>query len=623
MFSGWLCRNRCMNSDLLIINNTFAGLGGTLSVQKRQGMGTKGKVISAVGDDRPTHLNCPETETTDNTAPDVTHSVSKKPAREFHHVLSEKTKAKDEQKSQNHAESKKQTGVSDQAKPAHNVPPAGATPCGHPNPFPAPGRPPVAAPSEVSLTELTDNLKNEKSSAVTGHAAKAAEIKLVPDVEKGQLGPKTVLPEQSNGLNGLRTVLPDAPDITPTQKAQPQTEQKGDETTPHSEAAVAAKMVTNKGNIKELAPEAPAGLNAKADAPEKKAADTTDSAASAPAKAPDVNTKKVVILNTNTDEKSAKTTPDAKKADAKPEGSANAASPTPPPPRAMNGHPATTPAYAQSGANRAKPAASVNPDGRSDAQQLSANSSDGSDKEPKHTGDESSDGTVPQKLKTDKLYVPTQQAKDQGQSAEPKNASQNFEQVLSHGSGHASASQQSTASAATVRTANQLGQNLPNDAAADVGKQILESIHGSLTRQRADQQITVRLNPPELGKVFIKLQERDSELTGVLAVSRTQTRAEIQHALPQIIRNLANCGIHVKRFDVMLSDQGRPGHETFGGQSPQNNGPYDHGSTNQNAWSDEANFTGLSDGSTNSGGYPNATEWQEAFFSDRSINVLI
>jgi flagellar hook-length control protein FliK len=609
-----------MNIDLLTINNMFAGLGGALGAQKRQDTGTKGKLISPVADDKPTHVNSPEIETADNTAPDAGRSVSKKPAREFRHVLSEKTKGEDPQKSQNHAESKEQSGVSDPAKPADNVETRPAE-----NTVPVPqSKEGITAKAEPKAgrepAQLIPNLKSEKSSFVTGHAAKSAEIKLVLGAEKGQLGLKTILPEKSNGLNGLKmvlpeksnglkgieTVLPDTSGITPAQKAQPQTEQKGGKIVPHNETAVDTKVLTNKGNIKELAPEVPAGLSVKADVSEKKAADTVVLVTSTPAKAPTVNTKRDVVLNIDGDEKGKKTATDAKKASVTPVQAK------------FVGKQAELP-----GASQIRRTPSNEANAGAGAQQTPSKSLGANGKESEHAGDEPSNGAAFRKLSAGDLQVSADPSKDQGRSAGAKNPSQNFEQILSHSSGHVPATQQSAASATNARTANLPGQTSANDVAADIGKQILESIHGSLTQQRADQQITVRLNPPELGKVFIKLQERDAELTGVLEVSRTQTRAEIQHALPQIIRNLADCGIHVKRFDVVLSDQGRPGHEAFGGQSPQNNGPYDHGSTNQNAWSDEANFAGLSEESANGGGYQNVSQWQDAFVGDRSINMLI
>lgn len=273
--------------------------------------------------------------------------------------------------------------------------------------------------------------------------------------------------------------------------------------------------------------------------------------------------------------------------------------------------------------NPGRPALSAETNAGASARQAPSKSSGRSGAEPEHAGNELSNASAFRKSNVSEIPISADQPKDQGRSAGTKNPSASFEQVLSHNPQQIPAAQQSPASAASARPANLPGQNSPHDVAADIGRQIFESIHGSLAQPRSDQQITVRLNPPELGKVFIKLQERDAELTGILEVSRTQTRAEIEQALPQIIRNLADCGIQVKRFDVVLSEQGRPGHEAFGGQSSQNSGPYEHNSTNHEAWSDETNFHEMGERSANNAGYQNVSELQEAFVTDGSINMLM
>jgi flagellar hook-length control protein FliK len=148
-------------------------------------------------------------------------------------------------------------------------------------------------------------------------------------------------------------------------------------------------------------------------------------------------------------------------------------------------------------------------------------------------------------------------------------------------------------------------------------------MHSAPSQPGADRQITVRLNPPELGRVFIKLQEHDSGLTGILEVSKPQTRFEIEHALPEIIRNLADCGIQVKRFDVVVSEQGRSEHETFGGQSMPNSGRYDHNPADRQAWSDGSDFGAMSEWSPGSYSSRIFSESQELLVTDGSINMLI
>ncbi len=87
----------------------------------------------------------------------------------------------------------------------------------------------------------------------------------------------------------------------------------------------------------------------------------------------------------------------------------------------------------------------------------------------------------------------------------------------------------------------------------DVGDQILESVHASLSR--GDRQIEVRLNPPELGSVTVRFQEHDGQITGLLEVSKDQTRHEVEQALPQVIRGMQESGLLIRRLDVVITDQ--------------------------------------------------------------------
>lgn len=111
-----------------------------------------------------------------------------------------------------------------------------------------------------------------------------------------------------------------------------------------------------------------------------------------------------------------------------------------------------------------------------------------------------------------------------------------------------------------------------------VGSQILEAVSKSLPQQpTGDKEITIQLNPPELGKVCVKFRERGAEITGTLEVSKAQTRAEIEHALPEMIRGLTDSGIAIKRLEVVLSQNDQPNQQSSkdpllqDGQSQQQN----------------------------------------------------
>ena len=95
-------------------------------------------------------------------------------------------------------------------------------------------------------------------------------------------------------------------------------------------------------------------------------------------------------------------------------------------------------------------------------------------------------------------------------------------------------------------------QNIEN-LSQSVAKQMQDSVNLALNRNQ--DKITVNLNPPELGRVTIKFIENQNQISGILQVSKPQIRAEIENALPQIIRNLEASGINVKRIDVEVYSQ--------------------------------------------------------------------
>jgi len=157
-----------------------------------------------------------------------------------------------------------------------------------------------------------------------------------------------------------------------------------------------------------------------------------------------------------------------------------------------------------------------------------------------------------------------------------------------------------------------------------IGEQIRESVRTSLSQ--GDQQITIRLNPPELGKVFIKFQEQDGEITGILEVSKQQTRYEVEQALPEVIRNLADSGIGIKRLEVVMSNTEQSQQQENKDQSP---------ASGQNGWFGQ-NSSADSDTQpknydtnetnqwlTNTYESTGFTESQHTFVTDESINMLV
>ncbi|MHC4528539.1 MAG: flagellar hook-length control protein FliK, partial [Planctomycetota bacterium] len=116
---------------------------------------------------------------------------------------------------------------------------------------------------------------------------------------------------------------------------------------------------------------------------------------------------------------------------------------------------------------------------------------------------------------------------------------------------------------------------------SSISQQILESIRSSI--RQPNRQLTINLNPPELGKIFLRLQEQQDTISGLLQVNKEQTRYEIEHALPELIRTLQDSGIQIKRLEVELADQ--PQQQLLREQSPQN------GSFGQDGFADRGGGT--------------------------------
>jgi flagellar hook-length control protein FliK len=233
-------------------------------------------------------------------------------------------------------------------------------------------------------------------------------------------------------------------------------------------------------------------------------------------------------------------------------------------------------------------------------------------KESRPAANTPSSGSPLNKLTTPESQLSTSQNKDHGSSASRNGSGPDFgPTVLNNNAQPPIAERLYDTFAQTTRATD----NMPSrPAPAGISDQILESIHSSL--RHGEQQITIRLNPPELGKVFIKLQEQQDQITGLLEVSRIQTRYEIEHELPNMIRALQDAGIQIKRLEVVVSDQ--PEQETFRDQS------LPHGSFQQNEFADGNNHgkTSPDEWLTSDAGFQESAEPQ-ILTADGSINMLV
>ena len=238
---------------------------------------------------------------------------------------------------------------------------------------------------------------------------------------------------------------------------------------------------------------------------------------------------------------------------------------------------------------------------------------DGSGKE---QADNPSARLLLQNLNPAHVQVSTGQTKDNRSPTSGKGSNSNFEQILSNNA-QTPIAEQTPPSAQTAKAANNTS---PRNAFTSVSEQLQESMHTSL--RQGDQQLTIRLNPPELGRVFIKFQGKGDQITGLLEVDRAQTRYEIEQALPQLIRNLAECGVQIKRLEVVLTNQQE--HHALKDTSL---------AAEQDAWSEQQagaernnpdhDAFGTNEWLTNGPGYSEFSEPREMLIADDFVDVLV
>ncbi len=232
----------------------------------------------------------------------------------------------------------------------------------------------------------------------------------------------------------------------------------------------------------------------------------------------------------------------------------------------------------------------------------------------------SKDDSAVQKIEINNLQLSAGQAKKQGDSSSDNKANSVISQIASN---NTFATEQNNSSISNVRIVNQTQQGTSEDVSANVGKQILESIHSSMGQRGGDKQITVNLNPPELGQVSIKFQEQGAQLNGLLEVSKTQTRTEIEQALPQIIRNLSDSGINIKRLEVILTTDDQTGKEAMREDSLFYNQQQQQDFNNPSLYGGNRDMTGFHEwmaSNINSIGNPGLSD---SLAVENSINILI
>lgn len=581
-----------MNVNLLITDNNLPAVTGISSVPSKPDQSNNGTKFSLNIDDKPSQVNNLERPTTDNVGKEIQNQEKSVNESPYKLTLSNPQKVKSENttKAENKTKPKGQIKTTDTIKqpskqknliqnwPVNNsalIEHGNSVTIEHTNSVASPHTKEGATTTIVSNsgqqpTQITTNPPVGKSSTITGHAVKSSEIKLLHTTDKGQLGLKTVLPTKSNGENGLKTVLPNinTPKNTPEDKKQPEKANNTDKASILTKTIAETKSVTDKRNTTE----------------------STTEIHNNTGKNTNVSTLKQTAENINP------VTIQAKTSQAQPQ------------PAALNPD---------------KPVPTNQTDAKSNTTPNVSNLSNPNGKADIHTGNFLPENNSVQKLNKAEVQISTEKIKERSISTANKNTNQGSQQIFSHSNSHSIITEQVHSTTKPATSANTHGQNSSRDVSADIGRQIFESLQKSVSQQGIDRQITIRLNPPELGKVFIKFQQHDNELTGLMEVSKNQTRFEIEQTLPQVIRNLADSGIHIKRLEVMLSNEQQSGQGTSSNQSLQSGGSQQQYSGNPGTSGNDMDAHEGYGWLANNNSYEDLGELQGTFITDSSINLLM
>jgi flagellar hook-length control protein FliK len=103
--------------------------------------------------------------------------------------------------------------------------------------------------------------------------------------------------------------------------------------------------------------------------------------------------------------------------------------------------------------------------------------------------------------------------------------------------------------------------------------QIIENVRRAVAN--GQREVTINLNPPELGRVRLRMYSEGNEIHGRLEVDNPRTLTEIRHQAEFLIQRLAEDGIAIRRFEVhqMSNNSGQTGsfspqHQDATGQMP-------------------------------------------------------
>lgn len=98
----------------------------------------------------------------------------------------------------------------------------------------------------------------------------------------------------------------------------------------------------------------------------------------------------------------------------------------------------------------------------------------------------------------------------------------------------------------------------PGQQAGEPRAMLADQVVSAVLSARGDQsqQLTIRLDPPELGSIRVSLHTEKDVVRGVVHVDNPDTFKQIQREAPQLIERLVGGGIQVKQIDVQLNTNG-------------------------------------------------------------------
>jgi len=604
-----------MNMDLMTINNTmFTGTAVAPPPAAKPNTFTNDTNFSSSADNIQPYYNTHESTMADNMPAIDQNKPINEPREDFNQTLRKTVKADSPDQNQNNKKP-------DKDEPASAIPSKKNTA----QSFSATEIPlilgllvkenstKIEPKTGHQLAQLIANLKDGKSSTVTGQPTKSAETKLLVNIEKGQTTLKSSLPNTSKDQPALQTVLPNIPEGTPTADIQHGEGKKTAKILVSNGTTLTTKAITNKENAKELLPDAFAGANNKTTEINEKLPPVDTAVIVGNTKNSDVSNQKPG-LDTLVEDGGKKTEEDKTLTD-KPAIHTNEKTAELKTKFSQVQNKIIEPKSQAVGITPEKSTTTHNSITNSE---ILSESSNENSKKSQPTGSKLPDNSA--------VQVSTSQTKNNNNAATNNNPNSEFQQIITHSNPENPATELIPNSAEGTKTVDLPNQTSPGSIYASVGQQIQESVQRSFSQEGQNQQITIQLNPPELGKVLIKFQEQDNQISGLLEVSKTQTRIEIEQAIPQIIRGLQDSGIQIKRLDVTISqgdqpDQGILRDSASGGL--QNGWNQHQDSTDTYMGRNNLDASEINEWLKNNNSYQNISELQETLSTDGSINMLI